>query len=108
MNKGILLTIEQINLRQVMKQMNDRKLWETLNKMYEDLKIESDGLEAYKNKLHAQISMYFINNPDVKVRISVREYRRLHDGGIHSWSPWDWIGDVMVAKKMQRYIKWVD
>lgn len=91
-----------------MKQMNDRKLWETLNKMYGELKIDSDGLEAYKNKLYAQISMYFINNPDVKVCISARKYRKLHDGGINSWSPWDWIGDVMVAKKMQRYIKWVE
>jgi len=87
--------------------MTSIELWEKLNKLYGETEYDSD-LQQMKNALHAKVTMFFVNNPDHKVKLSRREYRRLHDGWPHTWSPWDWIADVMVAKKMNRYIEWVD
>ncbi len=87
--------------------MTSRELWEKLNRLYGETEYNPD-LQQMKNGYHAKVTMYFLDNPDQKVTISKSHYHRLHDGGIHTWCPWDYIESVMVEKKMTRYIKWVD
>ena len=74
--------------------MTDKELLDKINVLYGDIDFSR---EDFENELHA----------DHKVILSKGQYRRLHDGWPHTWSPWDWIADVMVKKKMNRYIKWV-
>lgn len=89
--------------------MTDKELLNKINILYGVTKRNNlNELEEFKNVLHAKITMYFLDNPSEKVKLSRSRYRRLHDGGLHSWTPWDWVADVMVEKKMTRYIKWVD
>lgn len=89
--------------------MTDKELLNKINILYGVTKRNNlNELEEFKNVLHAKITMYFLDNPSEKVELSRSQYRRLHDGLLHTWSPWDWIADVMVEKKMTRYIKWVD
>ncbi|MBW3350686.1 hypothetical protein [Limosilactobacillus reuteri] len=89
--------------------MTDKELLSKINILYGVTKRNNlNELEEFKNELHAKITMYFLDNPSEKVELSRSRYRRLHDGGLHSWTPWDWVADVMVGKKMTRYIKWVD
>lgn len=89
--------------------MTDKELLSKINILYGVTKRNNlNELEEFKNVLHAKITMYFLDNPSEKVKLSRSRYRRLHDGGLHSWTPWDWVADVMVEKKMTRYIKWVD
>lgn len=89
--------------------MTDKELLNKINILYGVTKRNNlNELEEFKNVLHAKITMYFLDNPSEKLELSRSQYRRLHDGLLHTWSPWDWIADVMVEKKMTRYIKWVD
>lgn len=89
--------------------MTDKELFNKINILYGVTKRNNlNDLEEFKNELHAKITMYFLDNPSEKVELSRSYSRRLHDGWPHTWSPWDWIADVMVEKKMTRYIKWVD
>lgn len=89
--------------------MTDKELLSKINILYGVTKRNNlNELEEFKNVLHAKITMYFLDNPSEKVGLSRSRYRRLHDGGLHSWTPWDWVADVMVEKEMTRYIKWVD
>ena len=85
--------------------MTNKELLDKINVLYGDIDFSR---EDFKNELHAKITMFFLDNPDHKVVLSKGQYRRLHDGWPHTWSPWDWIADVMVKKKMNRYMKWVD
>lgn len=86
--------------------MTSKELWENLNKLYGNVDYSHD-LKSVENEYHAKITMYLLDNPNEKVEISKSRYNRLRDGWPHTWSPWDTIESVM-AKKMERYIKWVE
>lgn len=86
--------------------MTSRELWEKLNELYGEVDLRGEQ-EVINNQYHAKITMYFLDNPKKKVKISKHRYNRLRDGWPHTWSPWDNIESVMVNKNMDRYIKWV-
>ena len=88
--------------------MTEKEVYMKISELFGEFSNTTKDLEAFQNELHANITQFFVRNPDHKVKISANNYRRLHDGNPHTWDPWDWIGDVMVNKKMTRYIKWVD
>lgn len=87
--------------------MTSKELWEKVNELYGGVNTQADR-ESIDNEYHAKITMYLLDNSKSKVEISKHRYNRLRDGWPHTWCPWDHVESVMVNKKMDRYIKWVE
>lgn len=85
---------------------SSRKLLSTLIDLYGEP--EKANWKDYQGTIKKYVLMFFIDNPDQKVVISRSRYRRMNDGGIHTWSTWDEIERIMVKNGLQENIEWVD
>lgn len=85
---------------------SSRKLLNTLIGLYGEP--ENTNWKDYQETIKKYVLMFFMDNPDHKIIISRSRYRRMNDGGIHTWSTWDEIERIMIKNGLQENIEWVE